>query len=302
MDWTLAALGSTVIFAGVNVVDKRLLAVYFPSVESFNFVLGVVWTITGLVVALAVIATSGTLVGAGAGLALVSGLLWAIGLSFFFFGLRLEDVSRATPIYNTFPLFASLLAVAFLGERLTGAHWVAIVIVVAGTAVISVRRVSGKRGFVQPRALAFLLLGALLTGSALVVNKGALGDASFWTVFGLRGLGMGLGLAVLAYRPTLLADVFIFVRNPQALRLYVWGEMSLALAAVLLQQLALQLGPVSLVSAVMAVRPLVVLAVSAALSTSLWNVLNEPLDRETLALKLAGTSAIAGGLVLLLVT
>ena len=106
--------------------DKRLLDVYFPSAASFNFVLGAVQTVVGMVVVTVVISIGDMPGGDGVLLALSAGILWALGLSFFFFGLRLEEVSRAIPVFNTFPLFASLLAVLFLGERLTGAHWGAI--------------------------------------------------------------------------------------------------------------------------------------------------------------------------------
>ena len=147
-----------------------------------------------------------------------------------------------------------------------------------------------------------LLIGAVVTGAALVVNKEALAHAPFWTVFGLRALGMGPAMAAFAYRPTLLAEVLTTLRNPKARWLYVRGEMVPANAALLLLQLALKLGPVSLVSAVIASRPLFVFFLSVALSTRLWKVLDEPLDRDALALKLAATILIVGGVVVLALT
>jgi uncharacterized membrane protein len=62
---------------------------------------------------------------------------------------------------------------------------------------------------------------------------------------------------------------------------------------------ALSVGPVSLVSTVASVRPLSVLIISAVLSTPAWNFLNEPLDRETIALKAISTALIVGGVITL---
>ena len=75
--------------------------------------------------------------------------------------------------------------------------------------------------------------------------------------------------------------------------------VALAPAAVFTLLLAFSLGTVSLVSVVSASRPLLVLALSVALSTRWWDVLHEPLDRETVGLKAVSTVMIVGGVVAL---
>jgi drug/metabolite transporter (DMT)-like permease len=54
-------------------------------------------------------------------------------------------------------------------------------------------------------------------------------------------------------------------------------------------------GPVALVATLFGTVPVWVLIFSTALSTPRWNVLNEPLDRETLGLKVAAVALIVGG-------
>ena len=63
--------------------------------------------------------------------------------------------------------------------------------------------------------------------------------------------------------------------------------------------IALDLGQVSSVSVLSASRPLFTLMLGVALSTRYWNVLNEPLDRETVGLKTLAVVMIVGGVVVL---
>ena len=297
MDWVTTALVSAALFGMVTVGDKRLLDAYFPSVASFNFMVGMAQAASGLVVLAVVLPLLGMPSLETAMLGLSAGALWAVGLSFFFFGLRMEEVSRVTPIYSTFPIFTALLALTFLSERLSAVQWSAMVVVVVGTGLISVRSSPGRREFISTKALLLVLVGAIITGAAFVVNKEALGDGEFWTVYGLRAMGLSAGFMVFSYRPTLASDVLTAMRNPQARNLYLTIELLLATTAVILQQVAIKLGPVSLVSALSGARPLFVLGLTVLLSTRFWNVLNEPLDWNTVALKVIATALIVGGIV-----
>jgi transporter family protein len=297
MDWFIIGLASAMLFGGVMVVDKRMLDRHFPSVSSFIFVAGVVQIVIGLVALAVAVPLLGLADVDGLVIGFWSGVVWALGLTFFFYGLRLEEVSRATPIYGTNPLFASLLAVVFLGERLSGLQVGAVAAIVIGAGLASYRPTPGRRGFISPRALAILLVGSALTGIAFVVNKEATTLSSFWLVFGGRSLGLGVGMAAFAYRRSLFANVAAALSNPTARRLYFGGEIVMASAAVTLLQLAITLGPISLVSALNSTRSLFVLAITLGLSTRFWNVLDEPMDRNTVTLKLASTALIVAGVI-----
>ena len=75
------------------------------------------------------------------------------------------------------------------------------------------------------------------------------------------------------------------------------AEGFVVLLAMVLTLWAIGLGPVSLVATAMATRPLFVFAMSIALSSRLWPLLNEPLDRRTLLHKLVSTAIIVAGIV-----
>ena len=74
------------------------------------------------------------------------------------------------------------------------------------------------------------------------------------------------------------------------------AEFSLAPLAVMLNVVAINLGPVSLVSTLTATRPLFVFIYGTLLSTSALPLLEEPLERSTLAVKLGAIMMIVGGI------
>ena len=295
MDWLAAGLGSTALFAVVTVLDKRLLEGHFPGASSLNFSVGWTQLLIGLLALAVALPVQGIPTASGAIVAMLTGLLWAASLVLFFHGLRLEEVSRATPIYFSSPVFTALLAVGFLGERLSGPQWVAIVLVVVGVGLLSYRPTPGRRGLVNRKALLFLVVASLLTAVALVVNKEVLDTVPLWSVYALRSIGMGVGMVLLSFQMQVVRQAREVASRPRSLGLFLFTEALLAPVAVALLLTAILLGPISLVATVSAVRPLLVLGISVALSTRLWNVLGEPLDRDTLALKGVSTGMIAGG-------
>ena len=138
-----------------------------------------------------------------------------------------------------------------------------------------------------------------MTAVALVVNKEVLETVPLWSVYSLRAVGMGVGMMLLSFHVRVLRQAREVACRPRSLGLFVLTEVLLAPVAVVLLMVAILLGPVSLVSTVSSVRPLLVMGISVALSTRLWNVLGEPLDRETLAMKGAAIVVIAGGVSML---
>jgi drug/metabolite transporter (DMT)-like permease len=299
MDWLAASLGSAAVFAIVTVLDKRLLQSHFPSAASLNFSVGVTQLFIGFLALAVALPVEGMPAIGGSGLAVIAGLLWSASLVLFFHGLRLEEVSRATPIYFSSPVFTAFLAVGFLGEQLSGPQWVAILMVVVGVMLVSYRPSSGRRGLISRKALLFLVSASMMTAIALVVNKESLETTSLWSVYGLRAAGMGVGMILLSFQARVLREVRDVASRPRSLGLFTLTEVLLAPVAVVLLMVALFLGPVSLVATVSSVRPLLVLGISVILSTRLWNVLDEPLDRDTLVLKGISILVIAGGVSML---
>ena len=295
--WVILALASAACFGVVSVIDKRLLDHHLPGVSVlylwialvFSFYAGVVLVFTGLPL---------DAPRDGLGMALVSGLAVGIGLALMFAGLKLDEATRAIAITQTNPIFVALLAVFFLGETLVPAQWGAIALVVLGTMLISLRNLPDRRLLLPTRGTPLLLGSALGLGVGFFAAKYALGNLSIWSVFALQQLGAALVFALFA-RPSVWRQMASVLRRRNTLLLMLLGEGVLPIIAILLGLAASDLGPISLVAAVLGTRPLFVFIISTVLSTARWGLMEESLTRQALGLKLASIVLIVAGMVAL---
>ena len=107
--------------------------------------------------------------------------------------------------------------------------------------------------------------------------------------------------AVLAFfwRPRTFSEIRQAMRHKEAVVLLIVAEIVMVPFAIFLMITATKLGPVSLVATLTGTRPIFVFFYSAILSTSRFKVLNESLERRSLAVRLASVLMIIGGIVVL---
>ena len=296
MDWTILGLLGAATFAVVSVLDKRLISVSLPSLSSYYL-----WTGTGRFLWGALLPV---FVGFGINdygwhlaAAIFAGIVWGGALAFMAWGFRLEEASRVTAVTHSFPVFSALLAVVFLDETLGGLQWGAIVAVVAGAILISVRR-SASEGLPRlNRAFPVILASSLCYGLSFFAAKFAVEEVSVWTLFSIRQLGMALVFLILGRKAW--REVPLVLRNRSTLGLMLVTEFFLAHIALIFTLLAIEGGPVSVVSTLAGTRPLFVFLYTILLSASWWRFVDEPLERNVLALKLGSIAMIVGGVALL---
>ena len=291
--WALVALAGTTCFAGVNLIDKHILDRRLPSVVSFY-----AWLVLMQVVYVAIIlGVTGIPWDAPADkllIAFLSGLSIGAGLAFKFFGLKLEEASRAVAIAEVYPVYVALLAVAFLGEFLDPVQWVAVLLVVLGGILVSFRGGTGRSLPRRSRGLPFLLAAGIGQGVGFFAAKFALQDLSLWTVFVFQLLG-SLVVFIFFAHPRAWRDLFSVLRNKRFLLFMVAGEGVLPFIALILSLWAISLGPVSLVVALLAIRPMFVFAGSSVLSKRRWRVMEESLAPSELAYKALSIAMIVAG-------
>lgn len=70
----------------------------------------------------------------------LSGLATGLSWIFYFKALQLGEVNKIVPIDRFSLVLATLLAVIFLGEKVTGAGWLGIAMIFAGTLVVGFAR------------------------------------------------------------------------------------------------------------------------------------------------------------------
>ena len=301
MEWLFFILASSVAFALVSAFDKRLLTRYFRDVRGFNMAVGALQGSVSILVIATCLAVGERADLRSVGFAGASGIMWAGGLSLYFFSLSRVDVSRATPVWMTSPIFVALLAMAFLGNHVTATQWAAIVMVVVGAGLVSYSPGSGRGGFMPGTVVAALLVASAVQASAFVLSKEASDGLSVWLNSGLRGVGFGLGMLLFNLSLPSLRSIRASLRDPAGTRLLLFTEGFLAQLASLAMIVSITAGPIALVSSVAATRPLFLLGISVILSSRFVRMLNEPLDRSTLALKGVSTVMIVLGTVALAV-
>ena len=297
MNWAVLALLSACTLSVVVILDKRLLSVNIRNSQTYY-----AWLALSLVIFAALVyfvfgiqedlSVRGTLTAFGAGAA------WGVGLAFFFVGIKMEDASRAAAVFQTYPIFVAIFAGIFLDEAIGASRAVAILAIVAGAYMVSLRELSFGAALRPSKALPFLILASFSIGMGFFGNKVALGDLSLSTVYVFRSVGMVTSL-LFFFRPRVFPEMAANFKDPSTRYLIFLNLFILAPFAVALSLIATSIGPVSLVSSVAAASPMLVFVLTALLSKTRLRSLGEPLQKETLAIKGPSVCLVVGGLIAL---
>jgi transporter family protein len=291
--WALLALTSAAGFGLVSVVDKRVLSRHLPGVSAL-ILWGALTIAVYVPVALLITGIPADTPPKYLLAAFCSGLSLGVGLALMFLGLRLGEAARAVAIVQIYPVFVALLAAAFLEERLAPLQWVAMALVVLGAMLVSLDAVPSGGSWMPGRGTPVLVASGLFAGLAYFSAKLALGHLSVWTAFAVQQLGV-LAVASVFARPRTWRQLGSALRRPATLSLLVVGEGLVPIAASVVAMAATSLGPVSLVTAFLATRPLFVFIFATALSRTPWSISDAPLAPRALVLKVAAIVMIVAG-------
>ncbi len=274
-----------------RLIDHHLpnLGVYYASIAySLLIPAGIVFFATGGI--------PGDATNINMGWAAVSGGTWGVGLAMVFWGYKLEEASRASAIVHTFPVFVAIMAVFTMGESLIPGQWAVIFIIVAGAFVISIRRSSTHGISSFSHAFLILIIASLLTALSHIFAKAALNQGlTVWMTYSIRATAMAVAFSVLA-KPKGFLEMLVVLRNWRTLTLMLTADFLIAPMASISLTRATELGTISLVAALAATRPVFVFVVSSVFSLKKINLLNEPLERDTLVLKVIALAMIVGGI------
>ncbi len=295
MSWIAIALVAAAVSAVVNIFDKTVIHRYASSPLTLPLLIGIAQTTVGLTV-LAFVRTPPEATAQAVGWAVGSGVLFGLGGQLLIRTLFTQEVSRTIPVYQTFPVFAALIAVVFLDEVVTPLQWLGISATVAGAVALFVRTEAGYRTLFLHRAFVVLMVASLLTGAAHVTGKAAVDELPILYTHGLRMLALGLVFLAFNLRAAPLREVAGFVRGRSPALLFVGtNEFLTANVSLLLTLWALSLGPVSLVSALVGTRALYVVLYSTGLALVWKGALGEETSPRALAVKVGSTALIVAG-------
>jgi transporter family protein len=296
LSWVLPAIASPFVSALVTIGDKWILSSLKVRIESFNLFVGIVQ----LSVAFSILLILGipdapfrSIAGAVGG-----GLLWGIYLIVLFWSLRREQMGRIVPVSQTSPVFAAILGVVFLGEHLGIWGWIAVLLVVAGAAIVSAEPKQILSGGFS-RVYLYVMAGAALVGVAQVLLKTSSEDLNVWHNMSFRGIGLFTTLALPFLRKSVVQDLGVFLMNRKtAVPIFIIEGIGPIFGNLFLL-LALANGPVSLVSALLGTRPIFILIITLIFAPFAKRALAEKFTRADIITKAVSTTAVVSGVIII---
>ena len=294
MEWLLLSVLSALSFSAYTILQKLTFQRYLGNVVAYGFLGAVLHLVIAAVILLLdpvrVPWTSGPFLAI-----LAAGLIHAFyTLLIFTVVRRADEVTRVVPVVDTYPLFIVLMAVLFLGEALTALKAAAIGLIVGGAILASWHRgLPGKRLRVGWPLL--MMLGASFSiASYSIIAKYALSALDIWQTYALSSVASAPAFAFAAHHFHAWPAVRRALALPRVVAVASVGHFML-FVAFMLGLLAFTMGPVSLASAVMAARPIIVLGYVALINTAFPALLTERLGRTNAMSKgLAAGMATAG--------
>lgn len=297
MNWVTLSLCSALAFSAYTVLQKYAFQRHLSNIFAFGF-----WgAVFHLVPSLAVLALHPPIWAAfPVAVTLAAGLVHATyTLLIYRVVQREEEVSRVVPVVDTYPVFVALLAVLFLGEVLTPLKWLAIGLVMSGAFLASWHQALPGSRLKLGCSFVLLLISSFGIAVYSVITKYALEYLSYWQVYALTSLSAAPAFALAALHFRAWPQVRQVGQQPSTLAV-VGAAHGMLFLAFIAGFMAFSQGPVSLASAIMASRPLIVLAYATLLSIFLRRVLAERTTLGALmakglaaALVTAGVGAIA---------
>ncbi|MBI2870042.1 MAG: DMT family transporter [Chloroflexi bacterium] len=297
MNWVILALLAALVLGLVNTIDSHLITRRMPSYSSFMLLVGLIFLLYGGAAAFLApyppVAPSVVLI------AIAAGTLRSLSVLIMLYSLRKQEVSHVIPVLYTYPIFVALIAVPVLGESLGYLQWLAIIIVVAGAVLVS-----GKAGtsLLRPgKGFWLLVFTALLFALSDLLSKYVMGYISFWNLFTVNALSLGVFSLAASLRRETLSELKQMKQPVRSLALLVFNEV-LALAGVAFTLNAIQAGPVSLVSTILGSRPIFVVFF-AFISSLVFpdSILWHP-GKKGIALRFIAAFMITGGIALIYLT
>jgi drug/metabolite transporter (DMT)-like permease len=300
MNWASTAILSAATFGIVNILDSHLLSKRMRGLRAFLLPVGTVHLIFCLLIFCLFPLPKGTAV-LPILAALAAGAIRTAGGIIMLYNLKREEVTRVLPIIYTSPIFVAIIAIPLLGESLSYLQWLAIIIVVAGSIIISMERgASGSTGSLS-RPFLLLFVSSLLFAVSDISHKYALTYIPFWNVYSLSFFSISSIFLIVSIRPSTIRELRDMKQRNSAISLLAFNEI-LALLAAVLSFWAMARGPVSLISTINGTRPIFVMIYSLILHFVLPGFLIGPASSRVIASRLIATAMIVGGISIIYLT
>ena len=260
--WIIFSILNPIIFAIVNITDKRVLSEFNLSIKSFNLFVGLSQGIIGIFLFLLNFPENLTLKLLLIGCSI--GVLQGIGLIIMFWMIQKTEPSRVSTIMSTYPIYVAIMGVIIFNEILSILNWVAIILAITGTIIASLKfsEQEKKNNQLFEPLLLLLVISAILIGTSHLITKSISEEFSPYQIVSMRGIGISITMMALFLRKDSLRDLFSFIIEPKR---SLWLISSQGLAPVfghLSITYAISNGPVALVSTITSSRTVFIFIIS----------------------------------------
>jgi uncharacterized membrane protein len=256
MDWVLLSLLSAVAFTVLTIVQKRALERHINGAAVFN---GVAALPQVVVAAVILMLTPPDWTSTAVVIMLAAGVVQATVWLLQGYAINREvDVSRIVPVLDSHPLLVLIIAVLVLGEALTPLKWVAVLMVIAGAITASWHQaLPGER--IRLNKSFFAVLGAAIAMAVVtVLFNVASADLSVVQMIGLAWMVSAPIHLIIARITHSGREMRKVLGSRDAMRMLSVTQVAFVIA-IFSGTLALTLGPVSLATAIMGTRPVMLL-------------------------------------------
>ncbi len=297
IDWVIAALGAAIMFGIINNLDSHLISRRVPDFRVF-LLLASAFILVVIIPVMLLFPLPGELEASILASAVASAVLRSSAVILMLFAFRSEEVVGVVPLVYTYPVFVAVTAVPLLGETLNLWQWLAIFIVVAGAILVALRpRIDGVGQWLGknfPR----LVLAALLFAGADLSGKYALEEISSVNLFWMSMLSLVVMSLVFCLRRSVLRN-FKHIKKPISTLAILSFNEALVVCASLTTFYAMQNGPISLVSTVIATRPVFVFIIAIVLSRLFPGFVYWQSSRKALKYRFIATLLIITGIAII---
>ncbi len=282
MDWLFLSLLGASALAVTGVIDKFILDRYVRDPIAYLAALVIMQQL--LIVAIPVYLGWGyifpqTLYALAAGICQV--VLWAAYL----LALQQEETSRVAALVYVFPVFVFLGAFLFLGETLAAKDYLGGALLVCSALLVSYRPAQGGKPAILSPALKYMAVFWIFTAAYVLAAKYLLAFMNEWHLILWSSLGSLLAVLPLLGRKTVRRELAAyFCAGPFLLSALLADEIFdfLGRGAFIFAYAA---GSLALVSSVAALQPFITLVYVILLGLFVPGILQEELDRKTIAQK-----------------
>lgn len=214
----------------------------------------------------------------------VAAVLAVISYYAYAFGLKKEELSRIYSLQSLYPAFVAVLAAIFLSEIFQPRFYFGIVIMLAGAFLIAFRFEKSKK-FIPLVTLIIVLSANLFIAAEQTISKIVLNSVDLWSFLVAYLIG-NLFTAIPFIFTKHGKKAFNEIKQLGAYKfLIIQISISLWVAALVFFFYSATLGPITLISTLSIMTPLVVLFLSIFVSRFFPRIFKEEIDRKTVVLK-----------------